>query len=155
MLSIGKFHIYEAHLLEAKYLIQQLLFMCRIWIQILHAIVSFFHHFNFFELSPLKCNINNVWRTVISANCVFFNSYLFWLFKLSILILGEGDLHDLVRKTMYAGVINNLFGDNTLPVDDAKVTPNLPMVVHNATIKSLKVWILKSETVVFLLSAST
>lgn len=80
-------------------------------------------HFNFFELSPLKCNINNVWRTVISANCVFFNSYLFWLFKLSILILGEGDLHDLVRKTMYAGVINNLFGDNTLPVDDPKVNP--------------------------------
>lgn len=112
-------------------------------------------HFNFFELSPLKCNINNVWRTVISANFVFFNSYLFWLFKLSILILGEGDLHDLVRKTMYAGVINNLFGDNTLPVDDPKVTPNLPMVVHNTTIKSLKVWILKSETVVFLLSAST
>lgn len=112
-------------------------------------------HFNFFELSPLKCNINNVWRTVISANCVFFNSYLFWLFKLSILILGEGDLHDLVSKTMYAGVINNLFGDNTLPVDDPKVTPNLPMVVHNTTIKSLKVWILKSETVVFLLSAST
>ncbi|XP_052709047.1 24-hydroxycholesterol 7-alpha-hydroxylase-like [Crassostrea angulata] len=33
---------------------------------------------------------------------------------------GEGDLHDLVRKTMYAGVINNLFGDNTLPVDDPK-----------------------------------
>nr|XP_022293629.1 24-hydroxycholesterol 7-alpha-hydroxylase-like [Crassostrea virginica] len=31
---------------------------------------------------------------------------------------GEGDLHDLVRKTMYAGVINNLFGDNTLPVND-------------------------------------
>lgn len=106
-------------------------------------------------MSPFKCNINNVWRTVISANCVFFNSYLFWLFKLSILILGEGDLHDLVRKTMYAGVINNLFGDNTLPVDDPKVTPNLPMVVHNTTIKSLKVWILKSETVVFLLLAST
>lgn len=71
------------------------------------------------------------------------------------MILGEGDLHDLVRKTMYAGVINNLFGDNTLPVDDPKVTPNLPMVVHNTTIKSLKVLILKSETVVFLLSAST
>lgn len=53
------------------------------------------------------------------------------------MILGEGDLHDLVRKTMYAGVINNLFGDNTLPVDDPKVTPNLSMVVHNTTIKSL------------------
>ena len=37
-------------------------------------------------------------------------------------ISGEGDLHDLVRKTMYAGVINNLFGDNTLPVNDPEVT---------------------------------
>ena len=44
-------------------------------------------------------------------------------------ISGEGDLHDLVRKTMYAGVINNLFGDNTLPVNDPEVTQSW----HKAT----------------------
>ncbi|XP_062617182.1 24-hydroxycholesterol 7-alpha-hydroxylase-like [Saccostrea cucullata] len=33
---------------------------------------------------------------------------------------GEGDLFDLVRKTMYGGVINNLFGDNTLPIENSE-----------------------------------
>ncbi|XP_061176451.1 24-hydroxycholesterol 7-alpha-hydroxylase-like [Saccostrea echinata] len=33
---------------------------------------------------------------------------------------GESDLFNLVRKTMYAGVINNLFGDNTLPTEEAE-----------------------------------
>ncbi|CAC5409937.1 CYP39A1 [Mytilus coruscus] len=33
---------------------------------------------------------------------------------------GEGDLHHLVRKSMYAAVINNLFGKNVLPVNCEK-----------------------------------
>lgn len=106
-------------------------------------------YFNFFELFFLKCNINNVWRIVILVNCVFFNSYFFWFLKLLILILGEGDLYDLVRKIMYVGVINNLFGDNIFLVDDLKVILNFFMVVYNIIIKLLKVWILKLKNCSF------
>ena len=40
-----------------------------------------------------------------------FNFYVF-------IIIGQGDLHHMIRKSMYAGVMNNLFGKNVLPVNN-------------------------------------
>lgn len=40
-----------------------------------------------------------------------FNFYVF-------IIVGQGDLHRMIRKSMYAGVMNNLFGKNVLPVNN-------------------------------------
>lgn len=56
-----------------------------------------------------------------SSRLILFSDKLCDEFKNQLELLGkqgQGDLHRMIRKSMYAGVMNNLFGKNVLPVNN-------------------------------------